>query len=62
MLKKITTSYTLALIGLIVFLGSCKKDYESIETGDDVKIQAYIQKNNLTATKDSFGFYYLVVC
>ncbi len=63
MLKKITTSYTLALIGLIVLLGSCTKEYESIETTDDVKIQQYLKANNLTTamTKDSTGFYYQVV-
>jgi FKBP-type peptidyl-prolyl cis-trans isomerase FkpA len=62
MLKKITTSYTLALIGLIVFLGSCTKEYESIETTDDVKIQQFIKANNLqNVVKDSAGFYYQVV-
>lgn len=61
MIRKIAASYTLALIGLIVVLGSCKKEYESIETADDAKIQQYIQKNNLTVTKDSSGFYYQVI-
>jgi FKBP-type peptidyl-prolyl cis-trans isomerase FkpA len=61
MLKKITASYTLALLGLIVVLGSCKKDYESIESTDEAVIQQYINANNITATKDTSGFYYQVV-
>ena len=61
MLKKLTASYALVLVGLIVLLGSCTKDYESIETTDDAKIQQYIKANNLTVTKDSTGFYYQVV-
>jgi len=62
MLKKLTASYTLALIGLIVVLGSCSKEYDSIETTDDAKIQQYIKANNLDSVKkDSTGFYYQVV-
>ncbi|MBG6236475.1 FKBP-type peptidyl-prolyl cis-trans isomerase [Pedobacter sp. CAN_A7] len=61
MLKKITAAYTLALMGLIVVLGSCKKEYEAIETTDDAVIQQYITANNITATKDTTGFYYQVV-
>jgi len=61
MLKKITAAYTLALVGLVVVLGSCKKEYEPIETSDDAVIQQYITSNNITATKDSTGFYYQVV-
>jgi FKBP-type peptidyl-prolyl cis-trans isomerase FkpA len=61
MLRKITAAYTLALMGLIVVLGSCKKDYEEIETTDDAVIQQYIKTNNITATKDTSGFYYQVV-
>lgn len=61
MLKKITASYTLALIGLIVVLGSCKKEYETIQTTDDAKIQQYIKANNLTVTKDTSGFYAQIV-
>jgi len=61
MLKKITAAYTLALMGLVVVLGSCKKEYEPIETSDDAVIQQYIKSNNITATKDSTGFYYQVV-
>jgi len=61
MLKKLTASYTLALIGLIIFLGSCTKEYDTIETTDDAKIQQYIRANNLDVVKDSTGFYYQVV-
>lgn len=61
MIRKITAAYTLALMGLIVVLGSCKKDYDTIETTDDAVIQQYITSNNITATKDTTGFYYQVV-
>ncbi|MEJ5961526.1 FKBP-type peptidyl-prolyl cis-trans isomerase [Pedobacter immunditicola] len=61
MLKKLTVSYTLALIGLVVFLGSCTREYDSIETTDDAKIQQYIRANNLDVVKDSTGFYYQIV-
>ena len=61
MLKKLTASYTLALIGLIIFLGSCTREYDTIETTDDAKIQQYIRANNLDVVKDSTGFYYQVV-
>ncbi|TKC13212.1 hypothetical protein FA048_06290 [Pedobacter polaris] len=60
MRKKITL-YTVALLGMIVLLNSCKKEYESIESIDDAKIQAYIKQNNLTMTKDPSGFYYQVL-
>jgi len=60
MLKKLT-KYSFALLGILVLLNSCKKDYESIESIDDAKIQAYIKKNNLTMTKDPSGFYYQVL-
>lgn len=59
-MRKLTT-YTLALLGIIVLFNSCKKEYESIESIDDAKIQDYIKKNNLTMTKDPSGFYYQVV-
>jgi len=59
-MRKLTT-YTLALLGILVLFNSCKKEYESIESIDDAKIQAYIKKNNLTMTKDATGFYYEVV-
>jgi len=58
--KKIT-KYTLALLGMIVLFSSCKKEYESIESIDDAKIQAYIQKNNIPAVKDPSGFYYQIL-
>jgi FKBP-type peptidyl-prolyl cis-trans isomerase FkpA len=61
MLKKISASYALALIGFIVLLSSCTKEYESIEATDDAKIQQYIKANNLTVTKDSTGFYYQII-
>ncbi|SFH35582.1 FKBP-type peptidyl-prolyl cis-trans isomerase [Pedobacter insulae] len=55
------TKYTLALLGMIVLFSSCKKEYESIQSIDDAKIQAYIQKNNITAVKDPNGFYYQIL-
>ncbi len=58
--KKITTS-TLALLGILFFLNSCKKEYDTIQTIDDAKIQAYIKANNLTMKKDPAGFYYQVL-
>jgi FKBP-type peptidyl-prolyl cis-trans isomerase FkpA len=61
MIRKITAAYTLALMGLMVVLGSCKKEYEAIETTDDAVIQQYIKSNNITATKDTSGFYYQVM-
>lgn len=60
MSKKIAT-YIFALAGILVLFSSCKKEYESIESIDDAKIQAYIKKNNLDMTKDPSGFYYHVV-
>jgi len=60
MRKKITL-YTFALLGTLMLLNSCKKEYESIESIDEAKIQAYIKQNNLTMTKDPLGFYYQVV-
>lgn len=60
MLKKITL-YTAALLAANVLFNSCKKDYESIESIDEAKMQAYIKQNNLTMTKDPSGFYYQVV-
>jgi FKBP-type peptidyl-prolyl cis-trans isomerase FkpA len=59
-MRKITT-YTLALLGILILFNSCKKEYESIESIDDAKIQAYIKKNNLSMTKDPSGYYYQVV-
>jgi FKBP-type peptidyl-prolyl cis-trans isomerase len=60
MLKKIT-SYTFILAGLIL-LNSCKKEYESIQSIDDTKIQNYLTSNNIQAEQDpdKTGFYYQV--
>jgi len=59
MLKKLS-QFTLAFIGLAVLFSSCKKDYESIQVVDERNIQDYITKNNITAIKDSSGFYYQI--
>lgn len=60
MLKKIT-SYTFILAGLIL-LNSCKKEYESIQSIDDTKIQNYLTSNNIQAEQDpdKTGFYYQI--
>lgn len=54
-----------ALLLSIVFITSCKKEYDSIQTVDDAAIKAYIQKNNLTATMKpdpaGTGFYFQVL-
>ncbi len=60
-MRKKLTIYSLALLGIAILFNSCKKDYESIESIDDAKIQAYIKQNNLTMTKDPSGFYYQVL-
>lgn len=60
MRKKITV-YTFALLGVLVLFNACKKEYESIQSIDDTKIQDYIKKNNLTMTKDPTGVYYQVL-
>lgn len=60
MLRKIS-SYTLVVLGLVV-LNSCKKEYESIQSIDDRKIENYITSNNIsTAIKDPSGFYYQIL-
>jgi len=60
MLKTIS-SYTLVLLSLII-LNSCKKEYESVQSIDDRKIEEYIASNNITnAVKDPSGFYYQVL-
>ena len=60
MLKKIS-SYTLVLLGLII-LNSCEKEYESVKSIDDRKIEEYITSNNISnAVKDPSGFYYQVL-
>ncbi len=58
---KNSTKYTLALLGMVLLLSSCEKEYESIENIDEAKIKAYIQQNNITAIKDPSGFYYQVL-
>ncbi|MFP5078976.1 FKBP-type peptidyl-prolyl cis-trans isomerase [Pedobacter sp. JCM 36344] len=60
MLKKIS-SYAFVLIGLVLF-NSCKKEYESIQSIDDRKLEDYFAKNNITAIKDpkGTGFYYQI--
>lgn len=62
MLKKLSR-YTLALVGLTVLFTSCKKDYESIQSVDAVKIQEYLKTNNITAVEDpdKTGFYYQII-
>ncbi len=61
MLKKISASYTLVLVGLIVLLGSCKKEYENIQDTDDAKLQQFISANKLNVgPKDDSGFYYSI--
>jgi FKBP-type peptidyl-prolyl cis-trans isomerase FkpA len=62
MLKKIT-SYTLVLLGLTIVLSACKKEYESAENIDSAKIEDYLNKNKIAATKDpdGTGYYYQIV-
>lgn len=52
------------LLATVLFT-SCKKEYDSIQTVDDAKITAYIQKNNLTNVMiqdpAKTGFYYQVL-
>lgn len=63
MLKKLS-GFALALFGLTILLGSCKKDYESIQSVDAKKIQDYIAKNNLTGMVEDplkTGYYYQIV-
>jgi FKBP-type peptidyl-prolyl cis-trans isomerase len=60
MLKKYTL-YCFALLGMMVLFSACEKDYESIESVDEAKIQAYISQNNLAFTKDPSGYYYKIV-
>lgn len=58
---KSSFKYTLAILSLVILLGSCEKEYEGIETIDEAKIKDYIQKNNIPATRDPSGFYYQVL-
>jgi FKBP-type peptidyl-prolyl cis-trans isomerase FkpA len=60
-MNKNTIKYTFALLGILVLFNSCKKEYETIQSIDDAKIQAYIKQNNLTMTKDPSGYYYQVL-
>lgn len=59
--RKNSPKYIIAFVGILLLFSSCKKEYESIQSIDDAKIKAYIQKNNITATKDPSGFYYQIV-
>jgi FKBP-type peptidyl-prolyl cis-trans isomerase len=56
-----TTLYTIALLSVLLIFNSCKKEYETIESIDDTKIQAYIKEKNLNMTKDPSGFYYHII-
>jgi FKBP-type peptidyl-prolyl cis-trans isomerase FkpA len=60
MSKKISL-YAFVLMGLILF-NSCKKEYDSIQSIDDRKLEEYFTKNNISAVKDpkGTGFYYQV--
>lgn len=60
MLKKLS-GFTLALIGLTIFLSACKKDYETVDTLDQRNIEAYIAKNNIKAEKDPSGYYFQII-
>jgi len=62
MLNKIS-SYVFTLLGMIVVMSSCKKDYESIQNIDQAKIQEYFSKNNITAKPDpdGSGYYYQIL-
>jgi FKBP-type peptidyl-prolyl cis-trans isomerase len=57
-MRKKLTIYVTALLGMLVLFNSCKKEYESIESIDEAKIQAYIKQNNLTMNRDDSGFFY----
>jgi FKBP-type peptidyl-prolyl cis-trans isomerase FkpA len=62
MFKKIT-SCTFMLLGLMVILSSCEKEYETAENIDGAKIEEYLKKNNINAVKDpeGTGYYYQVL-
>ncbi len=60
-MRKITI-YLAALFGAIIFLSSCDKKYESIESVDKAKIEEYIKKNNLQNVQtDASGFSYQII-
>lgn len=58
---KNTSKYSYLLLGSILLLSSCEKEYESIESIDEAKIKTYLQQNNIAAIKDPTGFYYQVL-
>ena len=51
----------LVLLAIMMVFNSCKKEYESIESIDEAKIQAYIKQNNIPAIKDPSGYYYQII-
>ncbi len=59
-MRKIFLYTAILLISFVVF-NSCTKEYESIESVDKAKIEAYIAKNKLTMTPDPSGFYYQII-
>lgn len=61
MIKKLSL-YTFALLGAVVLLSSCKKEYESVQMLDDTKIADYLAKNNIVALPDpaKSGYFYAV--
>lgn len=61
MIKKLSL-YTFALLGAVVLLSSCKKEYESVQTQDDAKIADYLAKNNIVALPDpaKSGYFYVL--
>ena len=60
-MSKNNIKYLIVLFTSLVVFNSCKKEYESIESIDDTKIQAYIKQNNIPAIKDPSGYYYQVL-
>ncbi|GAB3923027.1 FKBP-type peptidyl-prolyl cis-trans isomerase [Mucilaginibacter myungsuensis] len=58
--------YILVLFVMVAGLAACSKKEAPFDAAvqaaaDDAQIKAYLKSNNLTATKDSAGFYYTVV-
>lgn len=60
-MSKNNIKYLFALLTTLVVFNSCKKEYESIDSIDDGKIQAYLKQNNVPAIKDPSGYYYQVL-
>lgn len=60
-INKNSKKYIVALVAILFLFSACEKEYESIESIDDAKIKAYIQKNKIEAIKDPSGFYYQVL-